>query len=81
MLERLKNVHVPPPPEDIELRVHHRLNWLILTSHLIEFCVRTVPFAVIHLSRAALALLVFSLTGQYDLFHKKGRNYEERNDQ
>ena len=76
MLERLKNVEVPPPPEDIDLQVHLELNRLLFISHFIEFGVRVMPLAVMHMVVAMAAVFTFSLTGQYDLTREKGEDHE-----
>ena len=76
MLEQLKNVEVPPPPEDIDLRVHLQVNRLLFVSHLIELGVKVMPQAATHLIQAVAASLSFSLTGQYDLMKEKGPNHE-----
>jgi hypothetical protein len=76
MLERLKNVEVPPPPEDIDLQVHLQLNRLLSISHFIEFGMRVMPLAVTHVVVAMVAVFTFSLTGQYDLTKQKGKYHE-----
>ena len=76
MLERLKNVEVPPPPEDIDLQVHLQLNRLLFISHFIEFGMRVMPLAVTHVVVAMVAVFTFSLTGQYDLAKQKGEYHE-----
>jgi hypothetical protein len=56
---------VPPPPAELDRRVHERLNRSLAFGHIVEFAVRAVPFAIAHLATAVLGMLSYTSSGEY----------------
>lgn len=65
LFEQLAEVRVPPPPKNLERRVHRRLNRWIVTLHFAEFVLRTVPYAAGHFLRGVAGWLRFTLEGKH----------------
>lgn len=65
VLERLAEVELPPVPTAFESGVHQRLNDRLLHGHLVDFVVRAMPYAALHLAQSLGALLWYSLTGTF----------------
>ncbi|MGC3971809.1 MAG: hypothetical protein QM775_32045 [Pirellulales bacterium] len=66
LFEQLAEVRVPPPPKNLERRVHRRLNRWIVTLHVAEFVLRVVPYAAKHLLTAIAGGAKFSATGKFE---------------
>ncbi|MDA1049232.1 MAG: hypothetical protein O3C40_01970 [Planctomycetota bacterium] len=65
LLQTLANDQVPTRPGELKRQVHHRLNPLLVTLHLAEFVLQTLPYAFYHFLRALLGACLFSLTGEF----------------
>jgi len=65
LLQSLANDDVPDRPHELSHQVHHRLNPLLVTLHLAEFVLQTLPYAFFHFLRALLGACLFSLTGEF----------------
>ena len=65
LLQSLANDDVPDRPRELSQQVHHRLNSLLVTLHLAEFVLQTLPYAFFHFFRALLGACLFSLTGEF----------------
>jgi hypothetical protein len=65
LLRSLANDDVPDRPHEISQQVHQRLNPLLVTFHLAEFALQTLPYAFFHFSRALLGACLFNLTGEF----------------
>lgn len=72
LLQALANDDVPDRPHQLAHQVHQRLNPLLVTLHLAEFVLQTLPYAFFHFSRALLGACLFSLTGE---FRKEGEDH------
>jgi hypothetical protein len=65
LLESLAGDDVPDRPRELSQQVHHRLNPLLVTLHLAEFALQTLPYAFFHFLKALLGACLFSLTGEF----------------
>ncbi len=65
LLQSLANEHVPDRPHEMSRPVHQRLNPLLVTLHLAEFVLQTLPYAFFHFLRALIGACLFSLTGEF----------------
>jgi hypothetical protein len=65
LLQSLANDQVPDRPHGMRRQVHERLNPLLVTLHLAEFVLQTLPYAFFHFLRALLGACLFSLTGEF----------------
>ncbi|HRX81972.1 MAG TPA: hypothetical protein P5307_23045 [Pirellulaceae bacterium] len=74
LLQTLANDDVPKRPVEMSLQVHQRLNPLLVTLHLAEFVLQTLPYAFFHFLRALRGACLFSLTGE---FRNEGEDHAE----
>ena len=65
LLQSLASDDVPERPGRLSQQVHDRLNPLLVTLHLAEFALQTLPFAFFHFFKALLGACLFSLTGEF----------------
>ncbi|MEO8496934.1 MAG: hypothetical protein ABI614_17825 [Planctomycetota bacterium] len=65
LLQSLANEDVPDRPPELSRQVHQRLNPWLVTLHLAEFALQTLPYAFYHFLRALLGACLFSLTGEF----------------
>ena len=65
LLDSLAGDDVPDRPRELSHQVHQRLNPLLVTLHLAEFCLQTLPYAFFHFLKALLGACLFSLTGEF----------------
>ena len=65
LLQSLANDDVPDRPRELSHQVHHRLNPWLVTLHLAEFVLQTLPYAFFHFLRALIGACLFSLTGEF----------------
>ena len=65
LLNSLANDKVPDRPHEMSHPVHQRLNPLLVTLHLAEFVLQTLPYAFFHFMKALLGACLFSLTGEF----------------
>ncbi|MCA9121729.1 MAG: hypothetical protein H6822_35950 [Planctomycetaceae bacterium] len=72
LLRTLANDGVPDRPCEMSRRVHHRLNPLLMTLHLAEFVLQTLPYAFFHFLKALFGACLFSFTGE---FRNEGDNH------
>jgi hypothetical protein len=63
-LEQLKEMEVPPRPENLQRGVHDRLNTRLLVVQLVEFVVLTLPFTFVHFLGALVGALSYSFSGR-----------------
>ncbi len=66
LLEQLGKAEIPPVPEALDRQVHQRLNYVLLVLHVLDFMLRAVPFAVLHLGRGLLGLVRYTLTSRFE---------------
>lgn len=64
LFEQLAETDVPPVPQRLESDVHERLNRRLLSLHVAEVLLRTLPFAVAHFAAALGHLVLLTLTGK-----------------
>jgi len=65
-LEQLAALEAPPPPPpQFDRQLHQRVNRRLTTQHAIDFVVRALPWAMLHMAAGVWALIVYSLTGRY----------------
>ncbi len=57
LLEQLSSQLPPPVPAEFDGRLRRRLNHRLLLAHLVDFVFRAVPYALLHLLRAAWSLV------------------------
>ena len=74
LLESLASDDVPERPRELSHQVHYRLNPLLVTLHLAEFVLQTLPYAFFHFLRALFGACLFSLTGE---FRNEGDDHAE----
>jgi hypothetical protein len=64
-LEQLAELEVRQPPPEFDRRLHERLNRTLLVQHFVDLVFGAMPWAMVHLLQAAIALVAFSITGKY----------------
>jgi hypothetical protein len=70
LFERLAEGDVPPPPVDFDRRLHRRLNKHLVVLHVVEFALRVLPTAAVHLGRAVIGFMHLTLTGRHEVDRK-----------
>lgn len=73
LLEQLADLEVPPPPAQFDEQLHERVNRSLVTWQLVDLAVNGLPWALLHLARALVGLVSFTLTGRYDRKPKNRR--------
>ena len=73
LLEQLADLEVPPPPAHFDAQLHERVNRSLLTWQLVDLCVSAAPHALLHLVRALVGLVAFTLSGRYETKTKDRR--------
>ena len=63
---RFAQQSVPPPPAELDQRVHARVNHHLLAQQLAEFALRAMPRAVADMVPSLGGLLRLTLTGKFD---------------
>jgi hypothetical protein len=66
LLEQLGEQRIPAPPVKLHTEVRQRMNNTLLTTHVLDFALRGVPFALWHFAQAVGGLLALTLTGTYE---------------
>ena len=74
LLQQLADVEVPVPPDDFDRQVHQRLNVRLLLAHLAELALCGLPMAFLYFSRAFLGLVIYSVTGRFDVDRRRDRD-------
>ncbi len=64
LFTELAEIPVPPVPADLDKEVHRRLNRVLLTSQLVEFCWQALPQAALAMFACLRAFLTFTITGK-----------------
>ena len=64
LLERLAEVEVPPPPQELDRNVHQRVNKLLLIAHLGDLALRGLLYAFMQFMRPTAHLFVLTLTAK-----------------
>ena len=65
-LEQLAEWEVPPPPEQFDEQLHHRVNDALVVFQVVEFAIRAVPWAMMHFAQALASAIVMSITGRHE---------------
>jgi len=66
LLDSLAEHGVPPVPEELDERVHQRLNRALLAGHLVDLALGAVPYLAVHLFRGVVHLISSTLTGKFE---------------
>jgi hypothetical protein len=66
LLESLAEHGIPPVPEELDERVHQRLNRALLVAHLVDLALGAVPWVAVHLFRGVCHLMEATLTGRFE---------------
>jgi hypothetical protein len=72
LFDELIASEVPPPPVELDRRLHERLNRSLAFGHLVELFVHAVPYAVLHLAAAVTGLAAYTTSGEYPVRKQPG---------
>ncbi len=72
LFQRLAERPVPAPPAGFNRSLHQRLNKRLLAGQLLDLAVHGFGFAIWHLARAGMGLLILTLTGKFELRSNDG---------
>ena len=64
-LEQLARKRIPPVPKLFEQQVHRQVNHWLLVFHVLDFSLRTLPYAAMEFTRATIGLIAYSLKGRF----------------
>lgn len=65
VLDKLREVDVPPVPEHLLEGIHERVNRTLLVGHLFDFVSRGLPHCMFHMTMAMWGALVMTITGRF----------------
>ena len=65
LFDQLAGSDVPPPPPQLEGTVHERLNRALLIQHLWDFVLGALPWLVVQVAPAMVAVLMVTIFGRY----------------
>jgi hypothetical protein len=65
LFDQLAVSEVPPTPAQLERGVHQRLNRALLIQHLWDFALGALPWLVVRVLPAMVAVVVVTLMGRY----------------
>jgi len=66
LLETLAERGVPPVPEELNERVHQRLNRALVVGQLIDLAVGGLPFVAVRFFRAIVHFIESTFTGRFE---------------
>lgn len=78
VMEQLARREVPPAPAELDQGIHQRLNKMLLASHVADFALGALPYAVGQLARALVGLLVFTFSGETEFERRSGSRRRKR---
>jgi len=64
LFTELAELPVPPVPANLDQEVHQRLNRVLLTSQLVEFCWQALPQTALAMLACFRAFLTLTITGK-----------------
>jgi hypothetical protein len=73
LFESLADLEVPQPPVQFDEQLHERVNRSLVITQMIDLFTGAVPYAALGFGRAALGMIVFTLTGRYEPKQKHRR--------
>jgi hypothetical protein len=64
LLERLAEADVPPPPRELDRKVHERVNRALFAAQMADLALRGTVWALVQFARPLAHLAVLTLTGK-----------------
>ena len=75
LFDKLAETDVPPAPARLDRAVHQRLNKVLVAGHLIDFVLRALPYAAMHMLAGLAHWLALTISGRpLDPPSRKDRN-------
>ena len=74
LFDQLKKTEVPPAPPKLERAVHRRINHRLTWLHMLDFALRTLPFAMAHFMAAFGGLVWYTVSGKFPPTGEKPRD-------
>ena len=62
----LAEADIPPPPDHFDEKLHERLNRVLVVLHMIDLCLRAIPWAATMLCQPLIAFSRFTFTGLFE---------------
>lgn len=63
--QKLAEIPVPPPPIKFDADLHQRINKRLLIGQIFDLFFCVTGHAVLHFGRAVVALVMYTITGQF----------------
>ena len=73
LFDQLADMDVPPPPARFDQQLHERVNRSLIIGQMIDLVVSAVPWALGQFARAFVGLVLYTLTGRYEMKRKRQR--------
>ena len=65
LFDQLAEADVPPPPPQFDHQLHKRLNQTLIAMHVVELCMRCLPWCLMQFSQAIIGAIRYTVTGRY----------------
>ncbi len=73
LFDKLAEMDVPPPPPRFDQQLHERVNRSLFVGQMLDLVFGAVPWALGHFARAFVGLVIYTLTGRYEMKSKRNR--------
>ena len=73
LFDKLAEMDVPPPPARFDQQLHERVNRSLFIGQMLDLVFGAVPWAIGHFARAFVGLVIYTLTGRYEMKSKRKR--------
>ena len=78
LFDQLAEGDVPPPPEHFDRQLHQRLNRTLLTMHIVDLCLRCLPWCLMKFGQAVIGAVRYTILGSYDAGHRRQSGKKRR---
>lgn len=73
LLSRLSETDVPPIPEEFDAEIHQRVNQRLVVSHVLDFAVEGLGYALLAWLEAVAATVGHMFSGQFQSSDRRRR--------
>lgn len=66
LFEALAESKVPSVPEQLDQKIHQRINTRLVAMHFVDLALRGFPLAILFFGQAVVGLIKYSVLGRFD---------------